>query len=753
MNNVGSKGFIGGTGNTTNPYDGGGAQNNARALGSIGRALSQVGEVGLKIAGELQRAKLSKEEDSALNQLEISRGQMEADVMEIKDPEERIKRTDDALSKMKVEMFSRDFMPPVLKERLESTWGKFHARTKSNALIQSAQLEIEQAAGQSELIRYRHVENMDLEGYNSHVDQKIEMGVISPADGEMLKIKGEKEIKSRKFEVLLGNNPWEARDSIPSFGFNEIEKQRYNRMAEQEITIQNRDMGMAALDAIYDNPDLTDDQIIEMTPHMRSSERARIIDQRDRVNDAATQKEISSDSYQEALIGEVAGMLIDYDPTGTYEDDSLLVIKSKINQMKPGIVRDRLQARLNDTISRAESGWKKTAAKIKDTQDWAVKQLDEDFKARQSNIKVEKVPKIERSLRDHVKDGYYDDTAKMRELGFSDDEIEEIREAEDDTEPGFFGSLLPDNKVTIDAQTDKFKDLWTKRTGDVTADPDALKMANELAKGRGALDEIFSEVDDPQAKAVAEKEHRAKIIEERKKYAQALPQILEAFAADPKMSMEKAADLIESVGYDVEAGETGIDFEVSEQEEDGEYEAPTTGEDVEFKVFTGSRDQIKGFSSSEGSRMVALDFNDADNKSARGIEIVLPRSHSAEERRLAEDYVRQVQKFFKSKGVIVPIRQNGTGIKIGGGKAGVIHTEPFFAANRAARRAIMSDPEGYARLLGSTLGKIPNMTFIAPHTRVGARDSNPGEGARSGRFSERSFAKEVILPALMKIQK
>lgn len=172
--------------------------------------------------------------------------------------------------------------------------------------------------------------------------------------------------------------------------------------------------------------------------------------------------------------------------------------------------------------------------------------------------------------------------------------------------------------------------------------------------------------------------------------------------------------------------------------------APSTLDVGDFRVFKGSRDQIKGFKSSPGARMISLDFNDAENKSARGIEIVLPRDASKSEIKAAEAYVRETHAFLKENGIDVPIRQNGRGVKIGGGKAGVIHTEPFFATNQAARDLLSTKSDEYAAILGRTLGRIPGSTFIAPHERG-------DQGAQSDKFSERAFALEYLIPALERV--
>ena len=162
-----------------------------------------------------------------------------------------------------------------------------------------------------------------------------------------------------------------------------------------------------------------------------------------------------------------------------------------------------------------------------------------------------------------------------------------------------------------------------------------------------------------------------------------------------------------------------------------------------IRVLDVSRDQITGFKSTPGARMVSLDFNDASNKSARGIEIVLPRDATKAERKAAEHWAKMTQQFLGRHGVKAPLRR-GNGIKIGGGKKGVIHTEPFFASNRKARDVISKNGAEYAQVLRRTLGTIEGVTFIPPHTKK-------GQGADSDGISEREFAQRYIIPELMQL--
>lgn len=161
-----------------------------------------------------------------------------------------------------------------------------------------------------------------------------------------------------------------------------------------------------------------------------------------------------------------------------------------------------------------------------------------------------------------------------------------------------------------------------------------------------------------------------------------------------------------------------------------------------FKVTDQTRDALPA--STPTARQVSLDFNDASSPTARGVEIIIPNDATEEERAIAKAYVDRTTEWFRSKGIDVPNRGVRTAKENGRGTRGRFHTEPFFVGDADALAAMQSDPQGYAQVLASTLGRIEGVTFIAPH-----KATDPG--ASRGKLNERDFAKSVIIPELRKL--
>jgi hypothetical protein len=164
--------------------------------------------------------------------------------------------------------------------------------------------------------------------------------------------------------------------------------------------------------------------------------------------------------------------------------------------------------------------------------------------------------------------------------------------------------------------------------------------------------------------------------------------------------------------------------------------------DGSFKFSYDTRDKLPA--SSPTNRQISLDFNAAPSKNAKGIEIIIPNNATEEERQIAQEYVAKTQQYFAERGVNVPARGVRTAKENGRGTPNRFHTEPFFVGDAASRAVMEKDPDGYAQVLASTLGRIPGAMFIPPH-----KSNDPG--AADGKFNERDFAKGSIIPALERL--
>ena len=167
------------------------------------------------------------------------------------------------------------------------------------------------------------------------------------------------------------------------------------------------------------------------------------------------------------------------------------------------------------------------------------------------------------------------------------------------------------------------------------------------------------------------------------------------------------------------------------------------------RVFIGDRAELP--KDDKGRRIIALDFNSAENVTTPGVEIFVPEDITDEELEVSKAYVAGVAKLFDKHGYGgYSVRTSDfhpgvkrRGIENASGISNTFHTEPFFMQDEKAR-AIFMLPEfqqDYTKLLSDTLRTIPDSVIMAPHKKgaEGAAFESDGETV-----TERSLGMSLV---------
>lgn len=210
-----------------------------------------------------------------------------------------------------------------------------------------------------------------------------------------------------------------------------------------------------------------------------------------RRTDANERARLSSPEFQAELAGEASGLLDGMALSDDYEDR---YAKASFNI--DSLADSPLKRRLQEQLSAAKQG---RTATIKNAQDAAfagLKQLKDS--GRLGTLpRTGEVMSTDRALND----GFLKDTNKLMSLGFGEDQIEEIQEAE-----GAGG------KVTITAQRQKFRELWTQRENkdNKIFQPDGMTRATAEAilEGNGQIEYLSPFQTRENARAAVEVESR-----------------------------------------------------------------------------------------------------------------------------------------------------------------------------------------------------------------------------------------------------
>jgi len=179
-------------------------------------------------------------------------------------------------------------------------------------------------------------------------------------------------------------------------------------------------------------------------------------------------------------------------------------------------------------------------------------------------------------------------------------------------------------------------------------------------------------------------------------------------------------------------------------------EAPVPGA---FKVMDTHRATSATRTALKGVKyVISTDFNSGgrgEPTPSPGIEVVVPKHAPAGAVSKVKQYLKETEAWLRSKGVKTSIRTTGKnqdGVIYEGKSSRFYYTEPFFKTDADSRKAIEKDPRGYARILARTLGTLPGVTFIPPHTAKDKGAELPGSN-----ISEQAWALKHVIPFLQEL--
>lgn len=543
MINTGSKGFIGGTPDTPNPYSGGGAQNAAKALGSIGRELSRAGKMGEDVALQLQAAKNAKTVAEAQNAWDSSLADFRAQIMTDPDPESWIGDFDTKSADWKQKAMGADYMPPAVKRRLEMNWLGFHGKARNALMIQASSLMVEQAKGAIGLRLDKAIDAGDMDGYRAIVGEGREDGLLSGTEADKVLYRGEQAIQTRKIETLRGDDPFHLLHRLEAgeFQMNKLERQRQIKLTERAVDAQRRKIAGDIADQIYSGELVDPKKIDDLGKQLRPQGRLVLQNALRDFNDDKKKLLIRSPEHQNKVAGQVALAVQEYEPNGEAFDLKYAQIRTLIGQMGPSPLRDEYVKQLNSIRDGRER-------EIKSVQDWGYKQISD---AQSDSVgKIEKPKTTKTTVLQYLDDGFLRDEDRLKSLGFSDDDIENIIEAEEEV-----GSIEGDNnRVTHDAQVKMFKKLWAsrERKGGTKWEN---KVAEAIVEG-GGFSKVAHEHEDAESRMAYEK----KVAEMATANGKVLAEYAEWIKRNPKARYEDVRKKVIELGVSVKARTGGNDW-------------------------------------------------------------------------------------------------------------------------------------------------------------------------------------------------
>lgn len=543
MINTGSKGFIGGTPDTPNPYSGGGSQNAARALGSIGRELSRAGKMGEDVALQLQAVKNAAVEREKMNEIETAFAKHEAENMGIRNPEEKLSKFEIFASETQAKLYDGDYMPPAVKRNLEAKWGNIVTAKRNRALTQAGQLMVERTRAAFGVA----MDNAEtLEEWEAVGDDAHEKNMMTAPELAAYKKKGFDKFQSIDIEIARKDDPFTLLKDLESGEYKLDKTDRIKQIytTERAVDYKRREITGDIADKIYSG-ELQDPKMIdELGKQLRPKGRVVLQNALRQFKDNNKKLLLLSPEYQSMISGQVALAVQAYKPNGEAFDEQYAGIRTLIGQMQPSPLRDEYVKQLNSIRDGRE-------LEIKNVQDWGYKQISDA----QSDIvdKIEKPKTKKITVLQYLDDGLFT-KENLVKIGLPEGVSAKIENASDIKTPH-------DEKIRL------YKKAWDERDKSVKLTEWEENTYGAIASGKG-LQHVAREHEDPASRMA----YQSKMKEVTMANGQVLLEYADYIKQNPKATYEQTRQKIIELGIHAESRTSENDWRPKRPS----YESPKT---------------------------------------------------------------------------------------------------------------------------------------------------------------------------------
>lgn len=442
-----------------------GANPVAQAIGGLGRAVGQTGDLMVQLEEEQERQYLTDAE------LVMGResARIAADLAMNMDPLKHTEIANGRLQSVKEKILGNENLSPSMYKSLEERIDAYSNAKLEKISVDAKLMQLEN--GKSlQLAKASYYKD---EGRHDDAERAITEGVgiyYPPETAEILlmNLSRDKEKNDTDREIFADPAGWIKRNPKPGADVNKwTANQRAAKSRQADLVNEDQARVLEALA----NRVVQADEIEGLTPNMSDSERAKVAEFVDDKYNDDYQKVVRSPGYQATLTGSILSKINDFDPIedrGTAKESSLY---RDLDQVVDPRRKKQLEKSLSDLIGGLE-------ATQKTNYDSGLAQINTYVSQVELNIAKPPVETEDRSVLSHLQDGFFNDPEKLKAIGLSDDHIDEIRK---------LGS--------VDAQAGYLKEIWDERPNQVYASPDALKLAEATVKEGGSLGAIFSSKD------------------------------------------------------------------------------------------------------------------------------------------------------------------------------------------------------------------------------------------------------------------
>lgn len=393
-----------------------------KAYAEMGNTIAAIGERGMQIAGQLRAVKESGEIASLWEEMEKDASDFQISLMTRDDMDKWPAEWKQRSERWKGEAKKRG-LSPVALQKFDERFLDWNARRSISFETQAATKTIEVAKGRIQNALAYHMDSMNEEGFMQTLDSAG--GIFAPHEVERAKLEFQKNREHNDMLADIEDDPvgWMETHKEPPPGYNMTKWNQVQAHARGQARQQTYDVAGSVQDGIVSGKITTPEQVREAAGHLRPTEQVELENFLAKWNEAEAANLRNDPEFQAGIVGEFERQLADYKPAaGDDEDMPWVRLRGMAEMVKDPALREDMDRRLKFV----QDNQKVEAQSHLDLM------LDQ-VTAYAKTGKFGKVPdSTTHNVNELVRGRLLRNKEKLKAVGFKDDQIEKIMDADDD---------------------------------------------------------------------------------------------------------------------------------------------------------------------------------------------------------------------------------------------------------------------------------------------------------------------------------
>jgi len=507
----------------------------AQAIGNLGQAVKQSGDLALELQKEQDRQYLTDAEIIMRREA----GRIANELATTMDPTQHYSKAKDKFDSVVKGILQKGDFRPSFQNELQGRLNMFTSAKLEKIAHDAKVMQLENGKMLHIAKAKSFQADGDFDGARNVLDEGV--GTYWPEEyAKAKKLEIDRMERNEELYVIAKEGKPELFDKEEFKS--ESDRDKWKSIAKE----QNRKTTIAKADQVFEDiiggKDITVEDIEKMEdlkPSVRQKLKNTILD----LHDDEMRQMMKDPAYRDQVRGEVAALIANYNPSGEDFDNDFVEIRNKIELLPSGPLKSEFIGQLGNIRAGKER-------EIKDVRDWTMAQVDEAYKEGKLGVKAPEEPKG-RTIKSYLASGdLLRNEDNLVKFGFKDEHAAEIVKA----------AIAEDEKdKTYKGQSSEY--LFQKYYydgGEATGDYSyRLRAAYEaLIGGAGPSAVVIDPAD--------QKAYESKVQDFENDsfgmYGRAKSEVADFLKMNPSPSMEKATEFLKGLKVNIEAGATNSDW-------------------------------------------------------------------------------------------------------------------------------------------------------------------------------------------------